>query len=1531
MKRFLKITAVAVGAVICLVLILFLILQTGWVRGIIKQKVEAAANSALNAQVSLGELQGSLLWDVTLKDVGLRDKNGQIADIKRIFVGYDPFALLRGTILISGIIIENGEVSLRRSPDGNWNVANIVKPSEGPQPQPETKSKFGMKLEVLSAEIRNVHIKIHDESHPETGPVAVALAFKGGLINGSAIVKNLSLETEKSHINLAGHAPILRDRGNLDVTLNIPSFSLADAASILNMELPHQMVQGKVNVTGTVTKPKAEFHFGASDGQVVEGTMTADTAEPLKAALNVNVEKVDLEKWLPPTKGLVNGKIVANIQGSEPEKMKGEVKITLTGSSLLEQKVDHADITASISPGMQVQAKADIAAPQGDIDLSLNGALAGVLDDAKKVDGSLSLVMNKVDLTEFQFTQLPVKVEHAKITGNFVKEEREPLSKTRINADISFGKTSAWNVDVENAAVKGMFQYPEFAADKAEFILKDGRLSLAGKGELDGKIDATVKIDAKNVAGFTRPFLEEPFQGSLKGTLHATGELTSPAVDGKLTGANLDGMGMKVASFTLSLDGETSTLSTKADLNAEGVTFQDVSIPKLALKGRASPKEASVKADAKVEPDGVLNVSAAMTGLDEPVKKLKISELQAGRFNYIWKTAGPASVTLHPDRIDVESFTLVQDDQKLSVDGVVSFAGKNDFNLVVKNLSLEKTLNMAGVEDAPQGILDTTLHLKGTAQAPLIKASVLLKNLNWKEHQLDSVKTDIDYADKSASVTGLIQAPDGNKLNFDGRVPINLAMNVEGPRIAKKGLNFTVKGDNVNLAFLTGLAPMLTTVKATTDLNVTLTGNPFDPKYDGSISLRGDEIVLKQYDESIRDIKADVAFNNEQVTVKDMNLRLGDKGRVSLKGSVRLEGFKPTTLDVNLTTKNAPLPLGEELDASVSTDLSAQGSLESLNVKGDFAFTEKTYKLEWKSVQPISVEIKREEANIQSFHLSDGKQSIAISGNLSRTGPSDLTMEAKNLDIGKNLVLAGIQAAPEGVLNATVKLTGMPENPVITANVDAPDLKRGEFGPVHLSMKLNYEDLKASIESSLKTDKGDELKIQGVVPINLAFTDVQDRIPEQGMDVSLKGSNVDLSFLPAFVPQISEVKASLNVDVSVRGNPLQPDMSGSISAQGEKIVLKMLDDPIQNLDLKTSLSNEKVEITKLSATIGNQGKISASGYAALKNLKPENIELTLTMKDAPIDYKNIANTVASANITVKGPFDGISVQGDVTIGKGTVHLQNITTGIHQDVIVVETEAEAKALMETGSAPQSDVYRNMSMNVTVKAPGNLWVKGEGANVEIEIDLSLTKQPGEDVRINGTVTTVRGSYQIAGKVFNINEGTVTFLSLPEPNPNLDINATYNVGTVKIYLKVGGTAKAPTMTWTSDPTMDQSDIMSYLAFGSPVSGLSGSQSNSLQSTAMNFLGGKVLDSLKGVLGSKLALDMVQFQGGQSGTEGGTLVLGKYITPRIFVTYKSTIAGEPGNELDVQYEISDHFKLESQIGDQQNTGADIIIHFDY
>jgi translocation and assembly module TamB len=268
-----------------------------------------------------------------------------------------------------------------------------------------------------------------------------------------------------------------------------------------------------------------------------------------------------------------------------------------------------------------------------------------------------------------------------------------------------------------------------------------------------------------------------------------------------------------------------------------------------------------------------------------------------------------------------------------------------------------------------------------------------------------------------------------------------------------------------------------------------------------------------------------------------------------------------------------------------------------------------------------------------------------------------------------------------------------------------------------------------------------------------------------------------------------------------------------------------------------------------------------------------------------------------------------------------------------------------------------VFDALALDVRLSMPNNLVVKGNdlnpsGAspislgdvNVTIGGDVRAMKKPGEELRLLGTVNTVRGTYDFQGRRFDIQrDGQIQFAGTTEINPRLDIVAQRLISGVEAQVHVRGTVRKPELTLTSRPPLDEADILSLIIFNQPANALGEGQQVSLAQRAGALASGFVASSLARSIGGALELDVFEIQTTPEDGRGPSVTLGEQVGERLFFRFRQAFGAQSVSEFILEYQLADYLRLQTSVaqggGATQRTlaqrveqgGVDLIFYYSY
>jgi len=203
----------------------------------------------------------------------------------------------------------------------------------------------------------------------------------------------------------------------------------------------------------------------------------------------------------------------------------------------------------------------------------------------------------------------------------------------------------------------------------------------------------------------------------------------------------------------------------------------------------------------------------------------------------------------------------------------------------------------------------------------------------------------------------------------------------------------------------------------------------------------------------------------------------------------------------------------------------------------------------------------------------------------------------------------------------------------------------------------------------------------------------------------------------------------------------------------------------------------------------------------------------------------------------------------------------------------------------------------------RARNRLAVSGMGLNSEWRMDLDI-KGNVENPQLLGRADLVRGTYDFAGRRFDLQNGTLRFTGDVPANPTLDITAQADVQDLTATIHIGGTSTAPEISFTSTPSLPQDELLSRLLFGSSITQLSAPEALQLAAAVGSLQGGGGggLDPINAVR-KAAGLDRLRILPADPTTGQGTsIAVGKYITRKIYAELITDGQGYSATRLEYQ-----------------------------
>ncbi|HYQ73260.1 MAG TPA: translocation/assembly module TamB domain-containing protein, partial [Gammaproteobacteria bacterium] len=143
------------------------------------------------------------------------------------------------------------------------------------------------------------------------------------------------------------------------------------------------------------------------------------------------------------------------------------------------------------------------------------------------------------------------------------------------------------------------------------------------------------------------------------------------------------------------------------------------------------------------------------------------------------------------------------------------------------------------------------------------------------------------------------------------------------------------------------------------------------------------------------------------------------------------------------------------------------------------------------------------------------------------------------------------------------------------------------------------------------------------------------------------------------------------------------------------------------------------------------------------------------------------------------------------------------------------------------------------------------------------------------------------------------------------------------ILVGVKVRGNLQQPVVTTFSEPGMTQSEQLSWLVLGRPLQDNTSNSEQSALNNAALMLGLTGGETLGKELGNRIGVDEVEVTSDAGDTTSASLLVGKYLSPKLFVSYGVGLF-EPVSTLQLRYTLSSKWKLLGEASDLRSS-ADI------
>lgn len=454
------------------------------------------------------------------------------------------------------------------------------------------------------------------------------------------------------------------------------------------------------------------------------------------------------------------------------------------------------------------------------------------------------------------------------------------------------------------------------------------------------------------------------------------------------------------------------------------------------------------------------------------------------------------------------------------------------------------------------------------------------------------------------------------------------------------------------------------------------------------------------------------------------------------------------------------------------------------------------------------------------------------------------------------------------------------------------ELEREVFGYTGLVLELRVDG--DTVEGELDAALTDEGSVRARLRTGRDETSAMDG--EFELDIR------DITWLELFSEDLAAPEGQLQGRLQVAGTRAEPALSGTARLQDFAAELPALGVKLREGDF--TLVGTPDGAVRLDGNVtSGEGRLHLDGSL---NFRDDTAPLQLVLMGEQVTLASTAElyVIADPDLTLRWLEGKLEVRGTLTVPEARVDLEALDSDVEvsPDVVVLDPLDGPRQ-----RATPLDLDFRVSLGEDVK------LKGFGLDGRMTGHLALRESPGRRATASGTLE-VDGTYSAYGRALTIQRARLGFAESPYDNPTLDIRAVREVEDVTVGVQVRGTARRPETTVYSLPAMETSEALSWLLFGRPLNTTTGNETQQLGAAALALGAGGNLVAQQ--LGAQLGLDEAGVTDSRN-LGGATFTVGKYVSPRLFLSYGVSLIGT-GQVVTLKYLLTRDFDISIEQGNE-------------
>ena len=509
----------------------------------------------------------------------------------------------------------------------------------------------------------------------------------------------------------------------------------------------------------------------------------------------------------------------------------------------------------------------------------------------------------------------------------------------------------------------------------------------------------------------------------------------------------------------------------------------------------------------------------------------------------------------------------------------------------------------------------------------------------------------------------------------------------------------------------------------------------------------------------------------------------------------------------------------------------------------------------------------------------------------------------------------------EGLLNGDVTVAGPVDDLRVNGEMAITNgtIEKTPFESVRAQVALANHDL--TLDATLVQSAANQVKAAGHVPVGAGSLS-----SPRPMDVSIASTQIDLGLAQLFTSSVTNIGGRGEFNLKLTGSPQSPIVDGTVNVANGTFMIAGGGVTYSKITADLVFKANHLAVKALEVHDNDDHLLRVAGeFDVLGEAENNAFNVQLHAEAFHVLKNELGTLQVNADVNLTGDLAAPVVKGQLRLDSGRLEVAQIlerttksaysttpgeplTTEPVTDTPLVPTKPEPPATPPPPvRPPEKSLFDRVDLDLSVRVPDNLVMRGRGLraagstlglgdmNVIAGGDLRIRKPPSGPLDVLGNIELVRGTYTFQGRRFDVQRGSeVRFRGAEPTNPALDVAAERDVNGVAATVHVTGTARRPQLTLTSQPPLDQAEILSLIAFGQPLGDLGQNQRLSLAEQAGLMAAGTITTPLGDSIARALDLDLFEILPPSDTEQRPVVSVGSQIGSRVYVGAKQEVGGD-------------------------------------